>query len=221
MAKLTKKQKAQQGKVDSTKLYAFAEAIVIVKDAATAKFDESIDVAVQLGIDAKKSDQVVRGAVVLPNGTGKTTRVAVFAQGAKADEAKAAGADIVGMDDLAAMVKAGDMPFDVVIAAPDAMRVVGLALDRDARLRVLCSGSNREGARVVFHSVQRGHGAGNGSYRPYAPDEREDASHSVALVLCMGAINGVPPAVKVPRPRNKRARAQGLDTASNAALSRA
>ena len=78
-----------------------------------------------------------------------------------------------------------------------------------------------EGARVVFHSVQRGHGAGNGSYRPYAPDEREDASHSVALVLCMGAINGVPPAVKVPRPRNKRARAQGLDTASNAALSRA
>ena len=92
---------------------------------ATAKFDESIDVAVQLGIDAKKSDQVVRGAVVLPNGTGKTKRVAVFAQGAKAEEAKAAGADIVGMDDLAAMVKAGDMPFDVVIAAPDAMRVVG------------------------------------------------------------------------------------------------
>eukprot|EP01030_Chromulinospumella_sphaerica_P008376 gene8376-8197_t len=119
------KQKALQGKVDSTKLYAFAEAVVIVKEAATAKFDESIDVAVQLGIDAKKSDQVVRGAVVLPNGTGKTTRVAVFAQGAKAEEAKAAGADIVGMDDLAAMVKAGDMPFDVVIAAPDAMRVVG------------------------------------------------------------------------------------------------
>ncbi|KAF5295535.1 hypothetical protein FQA39_LY19321 [Lamprigera yunnana] len=84
-----------------------------------------IDVAIQLGVDAKKSDQVVRGAVVLPNGTGKTTRVAVFAQGAKADEAKAAGADIVGMDDLAAMVKAGDMPFDIVIAAPDAMRVVG------------------------------------------------------------------------------------------------
>ena len=125
MAKLTKKQKALQGKVDSNKLYAFADAVVIVKEAATAKFDESIDVAVQLGIDAKKSDQVVRGAVVLPNGTGKTTRVAVFAQGAKAEEAKAAGADIVGMDDLAAMVKAGDMPFDIVIAAPDAMRVVG------------------------------------------------------------------------------------------------
>jgi large subunit ribosomal protein L1 len=125
MTKLTKKQKALQGKVDSTKLYAFNEALTLVKDAATAKFDESIDVAVQLGIDPKKSDQVVRGAVVMPNGTGKTKRVAVFAQGAKAEEAKAAGADIVGMDDLAAMVKAGDMPFDVVIAAPDAMRVVG------------------------------------------------------------------------------------------------
>jgi large subunit ribosomal protein L1 len=122
---LTKKQKAQVGKVDSNKLYAISEALGIVQAAATAKFDESIDVAVQLGIDAKKSDQVVRGAVVLPNGTGKTKRVAVFAQGAKAEEAKAAGADIVGMDDLAAMVKAGNMPFDVVIAAPDAMRVVG------------------------------------------------------------------------------------------------
>ncbi len=125
MARLTKKQKSLVGKVDSNKLYPAAEAIALVKSFATAKFDESIDVAVQLGIDAKKSDQVVRGAVVLPNGTGKTVRVAVFAQGAKAEEAKAAGADIVGMDDLAAMVKAGDMPFDVVIAAPDAMRVVG------------------------------------------------------------------------------------------------
>jgi large subunit ribosomal protein L1 len=122
---LTKKQKAQAGKVDSNKLYAITDALSIVQAAATAKFDESIDVAVQLGIDAKKSDQVVRGAVVLPNGTGKTKRVAVFAQGAKAEEAKAAGADVVGMDDLAAMVKAGNMPFDVVIAAPDAMRVVG------------------------------------------------------------------------------------------------
>jgi large subunit ribosomal protein L1 len=125
MTQLTKKQKALQGKVDSNKLYALTEALGIVKEAATAKFDESIDVAVQLGIDPKKSDQVVRGAVVMPNGTGKTKRVAVFAQGAKAEEAKAAGADIVGMDDLAARVKAGDMPFDVVIAAPDAMRVVG------------------------------------------------------------------------------------------------
>jgi large subunit ribosomal protein L1 len=125
MTKLTKKQKAQEGKVDSNKLYAIGDALSIVQGAATAKFDESIDVAVQLGIDAKKSDQVVRGAVVLPNGTGKTKRVAVFAQGAKAEEAKAAGADVVGMDDLAAQVKAGNMPFDVVIAAPDAMRVVG------------------------------------------------------------------------------------------------
>ena len=119
------KTKDLAGKVDSNKLYPLADALGLVKECATAKFDESIDVAVQLGIDAKKSDQVVRGAVVLPNGTGKTKRVAVFAQGAKAEEAKAAGADIVGMDDLAAMVKAGDMPFDVVIAAPDAMRVVG------------------------------------------------------------------------------------------------
>jgi large subunit ribosomal protein L1 len=125
MAKLTKKQKALAGKVDSNKLYPLGEALGIVQQAATAKFDESIDVAVQLGIDPKKSDQVVRGAVVMPNGTGKTKRVAVFAQGAKAEEAKAAGADVVGMDDLAARVKAGDMPFDVVIAAPDAMRVVG------------------------------------------------------------------------------------------------
>ena len=125
MAKLTKKQKGLQGKVDSNKLYAVADAINLVRECATAKFDESIDVAVQLGVDAKKSDQVVRGAVVLPNGTGKTKRVAVFAQGAKADEAKAAGADVVGMEDLAEQVKAGNMPFDVVIAAPDAMRIVG------------------------------------------------------------------------------------------------
>src|SRR5688572_22702741 len=125
MSKLTKKQKALEGKVDSTKLYPLVDAIGIVKEAATAKFDESIDVAVQLGIDAKKSDQVVRGAVVLPNGTGKAKRVAVFAQGAKAEEAKAAGADIVGMEDLAEQVKAGNINFDVVIASPDTMRVVG------------------------------------------------------------------------------------------------
>ena len=125
MARLTKKAKAQQGKVDSTKLYPIDAALTIVKDCATAKFDESIDVAVQLGVDARKSDQVVRGAVVMPNGTGKTKRVAVFAQGAKADEARAAGADIVGMDDLAADIKAGNMNFDVVIASPDTMRVVG------------------------------------------------------------------------------------------------
>ena len=125
MAKLSKKAKAQQGKVDSTKLYPLDAALAIVKGCATAKFDESIDVAVQLGVDPRKSDQVVRGAVVLPAGTGKTKRVAVFAQGAKADEARAAGADIVGLDDLAAEVKAGNLNFDVVIASPDTMRVVG------------------------------------------------------------------------------------------------
>jgi large subunit ribosomal protein L1 len=102
-----------------------ADALSLVKQTATAKFDESVDVAVQLGIDAKKSDQSVRGAVVLPAGTGKSVRVAVFAQGAKAEEAKAAGADVVGFDDLAAKVKEGFMDFDVVIASPDAMRVVG------------------------------------------------------------------------------------------------
>jgi large subunit ribosomal protein L1 len=123
--KLTKRQKAMTGKVDSTKLYPLDNALALVKEFATAKFDESIDVAVQLGIDAKKSDQVVRGAVVMPSGTGKTKRVAVFAQGAKAEEAKAAGADIVGMDDLAAEIKGGKMDFDVVIASPDTMRVVG------------------------------------------------------------------------------------------------
>ena len=125
MTKLTKKTKGVQGKVDSLKLYSLEAALVIVKECATAKFDESIDVAVQLGIDAKKSDQVVRGAVVMPAGTGKTKRVAVFAQGVKAEEAKAAGADIVGMEDLAAEIKAGKMDFDVVIASPDTMRIVG------------------------------------------------------------------------------------------------
>lgn len=125
MAKLTKRQKALQGKVETTKLYPIDDALGLLKECANAKFDESIDVAVQLGVDAKKSDQVVRGAVVMPNGTGKTKRVAVFTQGAKADEARAAGADVVGMDDLAAEVKAGNINFDVVIASPDAMRVVG------------------------------------------------------------------------------------------------
>ena len=125
MAKLTKKQKAQEGKIESTRLYPLVDALNLVKEHATAKFDESIDVAVQLGVDAKKSDQVVRGAVVMPNGTGKTKRVAVFAQGAKAEEAKAAGADIVGMEDLAEQIKGGNINFDVVIASPDTMRIVG------------------------------------------------------------------------------------------------
>ena len=124
-AKLTKRQKTYEGKVEAQKLYPIGDALGLVKQCATAKFDKSIDVAVQLGIDAKKSDQLVRGAVVMPAGTGKTKRVAVFTQGAKADEARAAGADIVGMEDLAEQVKAGVMNFDVVIASPDAMRIVG------------------------------------------------------------------------------------------------
>lgn len=125
MAHLSKRAKALAAKVDSQKLYPVADALNLVKECAVAKFDESIDVAVQLGVDAKKSDQVVRGSVVLPSGTGKSVRVAVFTQGAKADEARAAGADIVGMEDLAEKVKAGQMDFDIVVASPDAMRVVG------------------------------------------------------------------------------------------------
>jgi large subunit ribosomal protein L1 len=125
MAKLTKRQQAVQGKVDRNKLYPLNEALTIAKDLATAKFDESIDVALNLGVDARKSDQVVRGSVVLPAGTGKTMRVAVFAQGDKAEAATAAGADVVGFEDLAEQVKAGNMNFDIVIATPDAMRIVG------------------------------------------------------------------------------------------------
>ncbi|MFZ1891670.1 MAG: 50S ribosomal protein L1 [Formosimonas sp.] len=125
MAKLTKKQKTLEAKIDRNKVYAADEALALIKETATAKFTESVDVAIQLGVDPKKSDQTVRGAVVLPAGTGKTVRVAVFAQGEKAELAKAAGADIVGMEDLAEQVKAGVMDFDVVIATPDAMRIVG------------------------------------------------------------------------------------------------
>lgn len=125
MARPSKRYAAIRGKVDRSRLYPVEEALKIVKENATAKFDESVDVAINLGIDAKKSDQVVRGSVVLPNGTGKTVRVAVFAQGEKAAQAKEAGADIVGMEDLASEIKAGKLDFDVVIAAPDAMRVVG------------------------------------------------------------------------------------------------
>jgi large subunit ribosomal protein L1 len=122
---ITKRRKAFAGKVDPTATYSVIDALKIIKETATAKFDESVDVAVNLGIDAKKSDQSVRGSVVLPSGTGKKVRVAVFAQGDKAQAAKAAGADLVGFDDLAESIKAGKMDFDVVIAAPEAMRVVG------------------------------------------------------------------------------------------------
>jgi len=125
MAKLSKRAKAIRAKVDRQKAYPLTDALTLVKECAVAKFDESIDVAVQLGVDPKKSDQVVRGSVVLPAGTGKSVRVAVFTQGDKVEAAKAAGADIVGMEDLAEQVKAGNLNFDVVIASPDAMRIVG------------------------------------------------------------------------------------------------
>ncbi|MDR1936711.1 MAG: 50S ribosomal protein L1 [Candidatus Accumulibacter sp.] len=125
MATLSKRKKAIQGKIERTRNYPVAEALKLAKEFATAKFDESIDVAVCLGIDARKSDQLVRGSVVLPAGTGKTLRVAVFAQGEKAEAARAAGADIVGFDDLAAEIKGGKIDFDRVIATPDSMRVVG------------------------------------------------------------------------------------------------
>ena len=121
----SKRRKAAREKVDSTKAYVVEDALSLVKEMATAKFPESIDVAVNLGVDPRKSDQVVRGSTVLPNGTGKSVRVAVFAQGENADKAKAAGADIVGFEDLAESIKGGAMDFDVVIATPDAMRVVG------------------------------------------------------------------------------------------------
>jgi len=125
MAKLSKRARLIRDKVDATREYGIDEAVTLLKELATAKFKESVDVAINLGIDPRKSDQNVRGATVLPNGTGKDVRVAVFTQGANADAAKEAGADIVGMEDLAEQVKAGEMNFDVVVASPDAMRVVG------------------------------------------------------------------------------------------------
>ena len=125
MAKLTKRQRAFAERIEEGKLYAIDEAVSILNELATVKFKESIDVSINLGVDPRKSDQVVRGATVLPNGTGKDIRVAVFAQGDKADEATAAGADIVGMDDLADSIKGGELNFGVVIATPDSMRVVG------------------------------------------------------------------------------------------------
>jgi large subunit ribosomal protein L1 len=125
MAKLTKRQKAIREKVEAGKLYSIDEAVSVLADVSAVKFTESLDVAVNLGVDPRKSDQVVRGSTVLPHGTGKEVRVAVFAQGDNAEKAKAAGADIVGFEDLAEQVKGGNLDFDVVIATPDAMRVVG------------------------------------------------------------------------------------------------
>lgn len=125
MAKLSKRTRAFREKVEPGKSYPIDDAVTLLAELSTVKFKESIDVSINLGVDPKKSDQVVRGATVLPNGTGKDVRVAVFAQGDKADEAKEAGADVIGMDDLAASVKVGNLDFDVVIATPDSMRVVG------------------------------------------------------------------------------------------------
>jgi large subunit ribosomal protein L1 len=125
MARLTKARKKQLEAIESDKVYAADEAFSLIRSLASAKFSESVDVAVNLGVDPKKSDQVVRGSTVLPHGTGKTVRVAVFAQGANADAATEAGADVVGMDDLAERIQGGELNFDVVIASPDAMRVVG------------------------------------------------------------------------------------------------
>ncbi|MBL4712332.1 MAG: 50S ribosomal protein L1 [Gammaproteobacteria bacterium] len=125
MAKLSKRAKAINEKIDREKVYSLEEALTLLKEVSTVKFNESVDISVNLGVDPKKSDQVVRGATVLPNGSGKEVRVAVFTDGDNAKAAKEAGADIVGMDDLAAEVKKGNMDFDVVIASPDAMRVVG------------------------------------------------------------------------------------------------
>ena len=125
MAKLSKRAKVIREKVDPNKAYSLEEAVALLSELSTVKFKESLDVAINLGVDPRKSDQVVRGATVMPNGTGKDVRVAVFTQGANADAAKEAGADIVGMEELAEQVKKGQMDFDVVIASPDAMRVVG------------------------------------------------------------------------------------------------
>ena len=125
MAKVSKRVAALRAKVDRSRIYPLGEALALVKECATAKFDESVDIAVNLGIDARKSDQLVRGSVVMPAGTGKTVRVAVFAQGEKAEAARAAGADVVGFDELAEQVKGGQIDFDLCIATPDAMRVVG------------------------------------------------------------------------------------------------
>lgn len=125
MPKHTKRQKLSAEKVQPEKVYSLTEALKLVKACATAKFKESVDVAINLGVDSRKSDQVVRGATILPHGTGRSVRVAVFAQGDKADKAKEAGADIVGMDDLAEQIQSGNIDFDIVIATPEIMRVVG------------------------------------------------------------------------------------------------
>lgn len=173
MAKSSKRAQAVLAKVNRTKAYPVSDALGLVKECATAKFDESIDVAVNLGIDAKKSDQLVRGSVVLPSGTGKTVRVAVFAQGEKAEAARAAGADVVGFDDLAATVKAGNINFDVVIATPDAMKVVGALGQILGAARVDAESEGRHGDHGRHHGSEKCQG-GSG-----AVSDRQGGNHSL------------------------------------------
>ena len=170
---LSKRMKVVRGKVDHGKAYPIDEALKLVKETATAKFDESVDVAVNLGVDAKKSDQTVRGSVVLPAGTGKKVRVAVFAQGDKAKAASEAGADIVGFDDLAAKVKEGFMDFDVVIATPDAMRVVGQLG------QILGPRGLMPNPKVGTVTAGRRHGGQERQGRPGAVPHRQGRHHPV------------------------------------------
>jgi large subunit ribosomal protein L1 len=205
MAKLTKRQKLTQEKVKVDHLYSSLEAFELLKDLPRAGFVESVDVCVNLGVDPRKSDQVVRGSVVLPNGTGKTVRVAVFTQGDNVEAAKAAGADIVGMDDLAAEVKKGNMDFDVVIASPDAMRVVGQlgqvlgprglmpnpkvgTVSADVATAV----KNAKGGQVRFRTDKAGiiHcGIGNVDFEPKALEENLNA-------LVVALVKGKPTSAK-------------------------
>ena len=181
MPHISKRRKGLTAKVDRNKTYAAMDALKIIKETATAKFDEAVDVAVNLGIDAKKGDQTVRGSVVLPAGTGKKVRVAVFAPGDKAAAAKAAGADIVGMEDLAEQVKAGKLDFDVVIAAPEAMRVVrALGQEpRPARPDAQPEGRHRDARRGGRgEERQGGPGAVPAPTRPASSSARSAARRS-------------------------------------------
>jgi ribosomal protein L1 len=171
MAKLSKRLRAFREKVDPTRAYPFEEAVGLLKDLATAKFNETVEVAVKLGVDARKSDQAVRGATTLPHGTGSDVRVAVFTQGEAADKAKAAGADFVGMEELAEQIKGGMMDFDVVVASPDAMRVVG-QLGQIARpARPHAEPEDRHG------DARRGNGGQECQGRPDALPHRQERHH--------------------------------------------
>ena len=173
MATVTKRRKAAREKLKAGSVYSVDDALALVKEFASAKFPESVDISINLGVDPRKSDQVVRGSTVLPNGTGKTVRVAVFTQGENAEKAKAAGADIVGFEDLAEKVKAGEMNFDVVIATPDAMRVVGMLVRNNDRRKV----SLNPLLRAIRSRI---------SHNPFAVD----VDHEPAGELALGAHRG-------------------------------